>query len=377
MPRKILVVDDEPETLRLVGLALHHAGYEVLGAQSGAEALLKIAQDRPDLVILDVMLPGMSGYEVCQRIRESPDTADLPVIMLSALSGMDEKITGFRKGADDYLAKPVALEELIVRVQAVLARASHRAPPPPPPQRARILAFVGVKGGVGTTTLAVNTALVAVQDGKDTILLDLHPQGGTVAAQLGHQPRRTLSSLIEDQPETIEPTRLQGCLLTHETGLRVLPASLGPAGQPRELTEKQIETMLKHLGGQADLLILDLEPALSSSTGAALRQANHVVLVSESDAIALKMTREWLRGLDGLGIGGGAVSIVVVNRSKADTALSRTEIEQTLEASVLALIIPAPEICLYANKIGRPILLHGRDTPTEQQLRAVAQRLTQ
>jgi pilus assembly protein CpaE len=376
MSSKILVVDDEPEALKVVGLALHHAGFEVLGAQSGLEALKKIEQNPPDLVILDVMMPHMDGHEVCRRIRESPATAHLPVIMVTALSGLDEKMAGFANGADDYVTKPVALRELIARVQALLARANHRsAPSLPPAPRARILAFVGAKGGVGTTTLAVNVAVAAALGGMATILGDLHPQGGTVAAQLGHRPRRTLNALLEENPEQLELSQLQGYFLTHKTGLQVLPAPLGSPEHPQGLTTKHVETILNQLAALADLVILDLEPALCPANQTALRRANHIVLVTEPDSIALKMAQEWLRGLDALGIGNNAVSTVVVNRSKADTAPTRTEIERTLETELLALIVPAPEICLHASQHGVPILLHGRDTLAEQQLRAMAQSL--
>ena len=377
MAHKILVVDDEVQALRILGLALHQEGYEVMGAQSGPEALEKIRQDPPDLVLLDIMMPNMDGYEVCRRIRATPETAHLPVILLTALSQVDAKVAGFAVGADDYVTKPVSFKELNARVKALLARARPAAGVVPPPSQARVLAFVGVKGGVGTTTLAVNVAIAATEAGHSTILADLHPQGGAVAPQLGLQARMTLSTLLEQNPDAIDSKTIEGCLLSERTGLRVLPAALGPTVQPHELTVTHTEKIIHHLAGMADRLVLDLEPVMNPATQAALRRANRIVLVSEPDHVAIKITHRWLAVLEQLGIGGVRPGIVVVNRSNPATSYTRTQLEESLESDLLALIAPAPDMCLYANKMGIPILLQKRDTLVETQLRALAQSLMQ
>lgn len=372
MASKILIVDDEPHALKVLGLTLHRAGYEVVGALNGPEALDKISQSKPDLVILDVMMPEMNGFEVCQRIRATPETRHLPVIMLTALAGVDDKLAGFNAGVDDYVAKPVSMKELLARVKALLARTSRVAPTIPPPSKARTLAFIGVKGGVGTTTLAVNTAIAATQQGIATTLVDLHSQGGAVASQLGHHPRNTLNTLLKLEPEAVEASLVQNCILSHRTGLQILPAMLGPTEQPHELTEKHLNKILNYLANQADLLILDLEPVLNPLTQMLLRRANRMVLVAEPDSIALRMTRGWLGALDTLGIGGNLAGAVMVHHGKADTAYSKSELEEALGRELLALIVPAPEMCLYANKIGVPMLLQERDTLIEAQLKSLA-----
>jgi DNA-binding response OmpR family regulator len=122
MSHKILVVDDEPSNRKMIGYALHSAGHSVSAAESGKEALLKIQAEIPDLVILDVMMPGMDGIEVCERLRNNPETATLPIIMLSALAQVNEKIRGLKAGADDYLTKPIDPKELVARVEALLER---------------------------------------------------------------------------------------------------------------------------------------------------------------------------------------------------------------------------------------------------------------
>ncbi|MFZ5644504.1 MAG: response regulator transcription factor [Bacillota bacterium] len=119
MPQKILVVDDEPKIIKIVEHALKKEGFEVVGANSGAEALELAAKDRPDLVLLDIMMPGMDGFETFQRLK---GVMDVPVMILSARSDELDKIVGFRMGVDDYQTKPFSPTELALRIKAVLRR---------------------------------------------------------------------------------------------------------------------------------------------------------------------------------------------------------------------------------------------------------------
>ncbi len=117
---RILVVDDTPANVKLLTDVLTVKGYTVSTASSGAEALERIAAERPDLVLLDVVMPGMSGYEVCQRIRANPATGILPVVMVTALDPAGERIKGLDAGADDFLTKPINQPELLARVRSLL-----------------------------------------------------------------------------------------------------------------------------------------------------------------------------------------------------------------------------------------------------------------
>ncbi len=116
---QFLVVDDEPRYLKLVGYNLETAGYDVITAANGEEALSLVAQKIPDLIILDIRLPGIDGYEVCTRVREF---SSVPIIMLTAKGEEREKVQGLRLGADDYVTKPFGADELMARVETVLRR---------------------------------------------------------------------------------------------------------------------------------------------------------------------------------------------------------------------------------------------------------------
>ncbi|MFQ5536286.1 MAG: response regulator transcription factor [Gemmatimonadota bacterium] len=127
MPR-ILVVEDEPDIAALVAYQLTREGFRVETAGSGPEALEAVERETPDLVVLDRMLPGLSGDEVLQRFKEEPATASIPVLVLTAKREQEERIEGFEMGADDYLAKPFSPRELVLRVQAILRRMQETSP---------------------------------------------------------------------------------------------------------------------------------------------------------------------------------------------------------------------------------------------------------
>ena len=120
MPKNVLVVDDEPNIVLSLKFLITQEGYEVRTASSGEEALKALAEQVPDLILLDVMMPKPDGYEVCQRIRATPEWKDIPVIMLTAKGRDVEKEKGFAMGADDYITKPFATKELVAKVQAIL-----------------------------------------------------------------------------------------------------------------------------------------------------------------------------------------------------------------------------------------------------------------
>jgi two-component system, OmpR family, alkaline phosphatase synthesis response regulator PhoP len=123
---KILIVDDEKDIVDLVAYNLEKEGYETLKALDGEKALQLVRTKAPDLVVLDLMLPGIQGLEVCKRIREVPETAAVPIIMLTAKGEEIDKVLGLEVGADDYITKPFSVKELLARVKAVLRRSEAR-----------------------------------------------------------------------------------------------------------------------------------------------------------------------------------------------------------------------------------------------------------
>lgn len=128
MKPKILVVDDEPDALELISYNLKAAGFEVVTASDGEEALKKARNSQPSLVILDVMLPEVDGLEVCKTLRREPATAAVPILMLTAKAAEIDRVLGLELGADDYVTKPFSPRELVLRVKAMLRRRTPAEP---------------------------------------------------------------------------------------------------------------------------------------------------------------------------------------------------------------------------------------------------------
>ena len=121
MPTKILIIEDDPVALRFAQYTLEQEGYQVLSAPNGLEGLKKAQEEAPGLIILDVMLPGMDGFQVCRRLRATDSTADIPILMVSAKARESDRGTGPKLGADEYLTKPVSPSELVASVERLLA----------------------------------------------------------------------------------------------------------------------------------------------------------------------------------------------------------------------------------------------------------------
>jgi DNA-binding response OmpR family regulator len=128
-PKKILIIEDETDIAQLVKLYLEKDGFRTTIASTGAEGLQQIKSDRPDMVILDLMLPEMDGLEICKKIRAAPDTALLPVLMLTAKAEESDTIIGLELGADDYVAKPFSPKVLVTRVKALFRRLERTEDP--------------------------------------------------------------------------------------------------------------------------------------------------------------------------------------------------------------------------------------------------------
>jgi len=127
MTEHILIVDDEADIVELLDYNLRQAGYTVVNARDGASALAAVRRQRPDLIVLDLMLPDIPGTEVCRRLRKEADTEAIPILILTARTEEIDRVVGFEVGADEYVTKPFSPREIVLRVQALLRRARPRS----------------------------------------------------------------------------------------------------------------------------------------------------------------------------------------------------------------------------------------------------------
>lgn len=379
MAKKILVVDDEIESLKLIGLMLQRRGYEIIAARSGAQALEKVKTGDPDLVILDVMMPDMDGYEVCRHIRADPATSDLPIIMFTAKSMVDDKVAGFQAGADDYLTKPVHPDELASRIEAVLARSKRKRAEEAPQIKAKIIGFLGSKGGVGITTLAVNTAVALAQGvakNKCTILADLQAGIATVALQLGLRSNTGLTRILEQSPGSVESKTIESQLQEYMSGLLVLCGQMKPPGAALPLLPDQAEAIVRHLGSIADYLILDLGISLGEVNRRILPHCGAIIVGIEPHRLSITLAQALLEELNvSLGIPRHRIVLTLINKTPSSYTLTKDTIEGLVQHEIATVITPAPEAAFQAGEMGKPLIQTHPTSLVAQQFRALAEHL--
>jgi DNA-binding response OmpR family regulator len=377
MARKILIIDDDLESVKLIGLMLERRGYQIAAAQSGAQALAKVQAEAPDLIVLDLMMPEMDGYEVCRRLRANPATADVPIIMFTAKTQLDDKVAGFQAGADDYLTKPVHPNELASRVEAVLLRTARRkAESPEPVVRAKMFGFIGSKGGVGTTTLAVNLATALAQGpakGKRIVFADM--QSGMTAAsfQFGLRRPGAIARLLERPVEQIDAKIVEAQLEEHRSGVYVLSGQAEPFGVAASVSPTHAEAVVRYLGAAADYLFLDLGVGLGETNRRLLPGCYQIVVTIEPQRASLMLAQPLLGEMtESLHIARHRISLVLVNKTPSAASFTKETIEGLLQHELAGVVTPAPELAFQSSENGIPMVLAQPNSLVAQQFQSIA-----
>jgi pilus assembly protein CpaE len=373
MAEKILIVDDDIDSLKLIGLMLQRQGYDIVAANNGAQAFSKATGDRPDLIILDVMMPDMDGYEICRRLRANPVTQGIPIIMFTAKTLIDDKVAGFEAGADDYLTKPTHPAELASRVKAILSRSATQRRTSG--EGGTLTVFVGVKGGVGTSTLAANVAAV-LNLKEPAILADVRPGQGSLGLYLNMAKSIGMSNLLSRNPNEITARLVEQELGAHTSGLRTLLSAARPPDSLVPVNADAASAVLKALRSMARHVIVDLGAGLSRHTMRMVKEADQVVLVVEPYRYSLNMARETLKEIEGVGVGRGRISVVIVTRVASSSQVPWQEAEQILGHEMLGIIGPAPELAFQAIEAGFPIVLFQPASIATTQINKLTEELT-
>jgi CheY-like chemotaxis protein len=384
MPEKILVVDDDVDTLRLVGLMLQRQGYEIAAASSGRQALSMARSEDPDLIILDVMMPDMDGYEVTRRLRTDQSTASIPIIMFTAKTQIDDKVTGFEAGADDYLTKPTQPRELFAHVKAVLARTSKaRTPAPhtsatPPSERGHVVGVLAAKGGLGVTTVALNLGVILRSKSlKNVIVAEYRPGQGTIGLTLGYLKPNALNELLDKKPGELTPAGVEQVLINHNSGVQLLLASYEPSDARYQAHPDGFLSLTKTLAYMTHYLILDLGSALPPLTDKVLSACDELIVLVEPHPHTILQTKTMLKALNAKGFGQGRVRVVLVNRIRSDVQTSWNQAQEELEYHLSVVFTPAPEILYQAGLRNIPVVLYQSDSLTTQQFNKLADLIVQ
>lgn len=374
MCAKVLVVDDEPATVKLLELLLQRAGYEVFTALDGPTALKVIEAEHPDVVVMDVMMPGMSGEDVVREIRQRPAIANTPTLMLSARSQVESKVSGLRAGADDYVTKPANPDELVARVEALLARAS-RTPAGAGSKSGRIVLFVGAKGGVGTTVTAVNVGISLALRGLDTRIVDLHWQLATASQLLGLWPRSSLADVIQRPVEEIDNRLVHKSIMHHHSGLNLLA---GHPGLKIDLhpTPDQLKAVVEQAAIDTEFLLLDA-PRDAATLAAVAPMSDFVALVLTTEPEAVASAATLAHFLREAGVVAQSIGLVLVHHWPQPTDVSLDKIGERVGCDFVGAIQPGPDACRECARLGVPLVLRNQTELAASSLMRLATRLSQ
>jgi pilus assembly protein CpaE len=361
MAAKILVVDDDPNVQRLLQYTLKQEGYEVVVAGDGAEGFRLWGVEDPSLILLDVMLPKLDGYQVATKIRqEEAGSGHVPIIMLTAEREVEQKVRGLRAGADDYLIKPFHPAELLARIKSLLARFAPREALVGRPPLGRVLALYGAKGGVGTTTIAINVAIALHRElGRKVALVDGNLQFGDhrVFMDLGLD-RKSIVDIVS--APSIDQDLVKQVMVKHDSGVDLLLAP--PSPETAELvTHDHLPVILENLRSLYDYVLIDIDKRLDDVNLGIMEAAETVFVVMTADLSCLKNVRLVLETLGHLGYSRSKVKLVL-NRSNAFTGINVKNAEGALKRTIDHQVVNEYRGAISALNSGAPFMFTKSDS---------------
>lgn len=370
MKYKILAVDDHHETLDIIVMTLKAYGYDPVYTNYPLEALELAASELPDLALVDMNMPEMSGLEVVRRLRAMPIISNLPIIMFTAEDQPHQKKAGFAAGVDDYLIKPTPPDEMVARIEEMLNGLQPNAemmeqgtvvmPPPPDPvvltpstskpvktapekkPKRGIMAVLGARGGVGTTTIALNLSAILASSGRQTTLIDLDMKHGHVALYLNAQPTKSVTMLAGN----VDPSAQQitGLVVPFSKRLHLLLAQSNINGRLPSITPAQTNFIFDTLQ-YGQYLVADLGSGINDVTMPVIERADQIVLCLRPERIALVSARHLLKSLQEHTT--NEIRLVMVD---VQGGIPKEAVERFIGHPIATVIPYAPEIANAVNK---------------------------
>lgn len=362
---KVLIIDDEAGITDLIGQFLDGAGFSVDVATSGQNGLQKAFSAPPDVAVVDIMMPGMDGYEVCQRLRNHPRTTNTAILVLTARGQLIDQEMALRVGADAYMTKPFKGKGLVEEIQQLLADR-----PPAMPALGYQILVLHLHPGAGTTTLAANLALSLAKGNRHlTVLADMVLQGGQVQERLGLPASPSWLASPAGAADA-----LAAHLVRHESGLFALPApAMEEAVQPEPAA---VAELLQTLRAWHDFVVVDTPVNMGPLAPVLFRSSPLVLLLLTPEPKVLQAAQASLATIKKLG-GDGLRLWPVMNMLRPDQQPLRQQAEEIWGLQIAATLPWAPEECTQALMSHQPAVLSRPQSPLAMAIQTLARRIVE
>lgn len=375
---RVLLIDDEQFYLKLIQKKLKESDYELEYAKSGVEGLAKISSFDPGLLIVDLKLPEMDGFEILDRLRRDVKFSNIPVIVITAKDELSEKLKAFELGADDYLVKPFQPEELVARM-GILTRRGKAAPSQDGASKrttdASVVAVHSLRGGLGCSSISVNLGL-AFQKlwNKQILLVDGVLTAGQIALMLNAKSHATWENLVGIREDNLDDLVVDEMMCEHDSGIRYVASPRFPIASDT-FTNEILGLFMEKIKEQNDFIVVDAAHDFSDMAINMLNMSSSILLVMAPEMASLRSTMSALEIYDRLGVSIEKVKIVLNNNS-SNSAIKQTQLEKVLKREIdFVLPYEAGEVNRALN-FGQPFILSNPDLPISLALEIMAYKLS-
>ena len=377
MGEKILIVDDDADTVKFISMILSRLGYEVVAALNGEQALELAREEVPDLIVLDVMMPGLDGYEVARLLRQEPETATTPILMFTAKAQVDDKVTGYNAGVNIYLTKPIHPIDLQANIKTLLSQRQTR--PETPVDQGYVVGVISAKGGMGVSTVALNLAISYQHKHQGKVIaVEMKPGQGGWAQELHLNNGGGLTSLLQRSAGRLSQGTIAAALTPPVHGVQLLLASTECKDVELSHATSQLEALLKELTHMAELVVLDIGTPFHPSFALICDFCDELLLVTEPQPNAARHTQVLAHELHS-GICGSAkgLNIITLNRTNSDVKLSTSEVEQIVGQPISLGLPAAIELAYQATEQFKPMVIAQPESVFALQVAQLAEQVKQ
>ena len=377
MTDKILVVDDDLDTVKFINIMLKGLGYQVVSATSGMEALEMVQVEHPDLIILDVMMPGMDGYEVSRNLRRNPKTATTPILMFTAKTTTEDKLAGYDAGVNLYLTKPIHPIDLQANIRNLLVRKQ-------PTGELRlnkgyVVGILSATGGVGVSTVALNLAITySKKYNVKVIAAEMKPGQGSWALDLNLAEPVGLVNLLTKELDEITLESVSKELIQTNFGIKILSASNKTENIEYAAATPQLELVIDCISNLVPVVILDIGTSFHPGFNAILNKCDELIMVVEPQPVPVKRSKLLASELHLKGFGSvKTMSTVLVNRTRSDIVLNISQVEQILGYPAVMGFPPVAEQAYRASERAIPLIAVQPDGIIAMQFNTLANQINE